>query len=339
MKKAITFFAAALAAVSVFAGEAADTVKVNYRPNFHGTVRSRFEYATDGGEYRFQVRNARFSINGNICREISYFVNTDLCDRGKMKILDAWARAEFVPHLSLQAGQFRMPFGVDPFRAPHQYYFANRSFIGKQMCNYRAVGAMLIYDFAALPLKLEAGAFNPYSIGDHTGWGKKLAGAGKATLGLGEFTLSAGASTIRPSGIRANLAGASLSWSHSRWIVEGEYMHKHYVHGAYKNAHAYSVFTNYYMPVNAGIFNRLSFQGRFDGITDHSNCAPDDEGVLKVTDNARNRITAGATLTCMKMKNMYFDFRVDYEKNFYRHDFKPTPEYGDKIVAEIVLRF
>ncbi|MDE5744793.1 MAG: OprO/OprP family phosphate-selective porin [Paramuribaculum sp.] len=339
MRKVITFVWAALIAAAAAGAEPKDSAAVSYMPQFHGTVRARFEYATAGGEYRFQVRNARFAINGNISREISYFVNTDLCDRGKMKILDAWAKAEFVPHLSLQAGQFRMPFGVDPFRAPHQYYFANRSFIGKQMCNYRAVGAMLIYDFACAPLKLEAGAFNPYSIGDHTGWGKKLAAAGKATLGLGDFKVSAGGASIYPSGIRANMTGACLSWSRGRWIAEGEYMYKHYLHGASRNAHAYSVFTSYYMPVKAGIFNRLSVQGRFDGITDHSDCAKDENGLLHITDAARNRITAGATLTTMKAKNMFFDFRVDYEKNFYRHGFKPAPEYGDKLVAEIVLRF
>ncbi len=41
----------------------------------------------------------------------------------------------------------------------------------------------------------------------------------------------------------------------------------------------------------------------------------------------------------MKAKNMYFDFRVDYEKNFYLHNVKASPEYADKIVAEMVLRF
>jgi hypothetical protein len=337
MKKVLSICAAAAIAVSAPAQESKDSV--NYMPHFHGTVRARFEYATEGGEYRFQVRNARFSVNGNITREISYFINTDLCDRGKMKILDAWAKAEFVPGVSLQAGQFRMPFGVDPFRAPHQYYFANRSFIGKQMCNYRAVGAMLIYSLPSVPLKLEAGAFNPYTIGDHAVWEKTLAAAGKATYTAGNVKLSAGASTIRPNGVRANIAGACVSWSHGRWIVEGEYMHKHYVRDAFKSAHAYSVFSNYSMPVKAGIFNRLSFQGRFDGITDHSDAKPDENGLLTLTDPARNRITAGCTLTTMKAKNMYFDFRVDYEKNFYLHHYKPSAEYGDKVVAEVVLRF
>lgn len=337
MKKLLTLCIAAAAALSANALEPKDSI--SYMPHFHGTVRARFEYATRSGDYRFQVRNARFSVDGNITREISYFINTDLCDRGKMKILDAWAKAEFVPGFLLQAGQFRMPFGVDPFRAPHQYYFANRSFIGKQMCNYRAVGAMLIYNFASIPLKLEAGAFNPYTIGDHAVWEKSLAAAGKATLTLGNVKLSAGASTIKPSGRRANLLGACAGWSHARWIVEGEYMHKHYTHSAFKPAHAYSFFTSYFMPVKAGIFNRLSFQGRFDGITDHSDAAPSESGELTLTDPARNRITLGSTLTTMKAKNMFFDLRVNYEKNFFRHNYTPEPEFADKLVAEVVLRF
>ncbi len=308
MKKLLTICASA--AIALCAGAQDKEDSISYMPHFHDPVSSR-------------LRNARFSIDGSITKEISYFINTDLCDRGKMKILDAWAKMEFVPNLSLQAGQFRMPFGVDPFRAPHQYYFANRSFIGKQMCNYRAVGAMLIYNFSKLPLKLEAGAFNPYTIGDHAVWEKAIAAAGKATLSAGNMKFSAGASSIRPSGKRANLLGASASWSHARWIVEGEYMHKHYVK----------------MPVKAGIFNRLSFQGRFDGITDHSDAIPDENNCLTLTDPARNRVTVGGTLTTMKAKNMYFDFRVDYEKNFYLHNVKASPEYADKIVAEMVLRF
>ena len=38
--------------------------EVDYRPNVHGTIRSRFEVATESGDYRFQVRNARVSIDG-----------------------------------------------------------------------------------------------------------------------------------------------------------------------------------------------------------------------------------------------------------------------------------
>ena len=124
--------------------------EVDYRPNVHGTIRSRFEVATESGDYRFQVRNARVSIDGMVAPSINYYINTDFCDRGKIKILDVWARMRIMQGLSIQAGQFRMPFGVDPFRGPNSYYFANRSFIGKDVCNVRAVGAKLSYDFSEI---------------------------------------------------------------------------------------------------------------------------------------------------------------------------------------------
>lgn len=88
-------------------------------PEIHGTLRPRWEMLTSGGEMRFQMRNARLSIRGRIVPGvIDYYAQTDLCDRGKIKILDAWGRLTFVPELQVQAGQFRVPFGTDCFRGP-----------------------------------------------------------------------------------------------------------------------------------------------------------------------------------------------------------------------------
>lgn len=64
--------------------------KVNLVPKIHGTVRARWEMDTKGGENRFAVRNARVSISGEIAQPIDYYIQTDFCDQGKMKILDAW---------------------------------------------------------------------------------------------------------------------------------------------------------------------------------------------------------------------------------------------------------
>ncbi|WP_303741948.1 porin [uncultured Muribaculum sp.] len=313
--------------------------EVDYRPNVHGTIRSRFEVATESGDYRFQVRNARVSIDGMVAPSINYYINTDFCDRGKIKILDVWARMRIMQGLSVQAGQFRMPFGVDPFRGPNSYYFANRSFIGKDVCNVRAVGAKLSYDFSEIPLVVEFGAFNPTTIGDHSGWNKSLAFAGKATYTLGNVKLSTGVQSVIPDSIRANLIDGCVSWSANRWMVEGEYMYKHYTNSSHKPCHAYNFFASYYMPIEAGVFNRLSFQGRFDGMTAHSNGKRNDDGVL-ITDNPpRNRVTVGATISYYRSKNLFVDLRANYECYFYHHDAVTTPDSGDKAVVELVLRF
>lgn len=316
----------------------AEESDIDYKPVFHGTVRSRWELATENGENRFQVRNARLSVEGRIAPEIQYYINTDLCDRGKMKILDAWGQINITDDLKARAGQFRMPFGVDPFRGPQNYIFANRSFIGKQVCNVRAVGAKLEYSLPVIPLKVEAGAFNPSTISDHETWHRKMSYASKATYTIDCVKLATGIQSLSPDSVRMNLIDGSISWSADRWTVEGEYMYKHYTHKAHKACHAYSIFADYRMPVNAGIFNTLSFQGRFDGMTAHSNGTRNEDGLLTTTDPARNRITAGATLSYVK-KALHADIRVNYEKYFYRHDAEYLPGDGDKLVVELVVRF
>ncbi len=311
---------------------------INYIPQIHGVVRGRFEYSTQHGEGRFQIRNARVNIGGNISKAIDYFIQSDLCDRGKMKILDAWGRLKFTDDVSLRAGQFRMPFGVEPFRSPTNYYFANRSFMGKQMCNYRAVGAEVSYAFASTPLKIQAGAFNPTSISDHTGWHKTMAYSGKATYTVRNVEISAGLMSIEPDSVRANLIDGAIVWKCGRWIAAGEYMWEHYTHGN-GNAHSYLVMANYSMPVNWWEFNQISLQGRFDGLTKHSSGMLDEEHNLKFDNPARNRITLGATLSYKRNKSVYADLRANYEKYFYHKNADISSDGGDKVVIELVVRF
>lgn len=329
---------AAFVLPTIVAGASEDE-KVNYRPNVHGTIRPRFEMSTDNGEARFQVRNARLSLDGRIAKSIDYYFNTDFCDRGTIKILDVWARIKMVDELSFQAGQFRMPFGVDPFRAPHNYIFANRSFIGKQICNIRAVGAKLSYDFSRIPLRLEGGVFNPTPIGNHETWNKDMSYAAKAVYKLSNVTLTTGFMSIIPGGVRTNLVDGCIGWTCGRWQIEGEYMNKHYTNSAHDASHSYSAYADYAMPVKAGVFNKLSFQGRFDGMTDNSDAKCDESGALTTTDPARNRVTIGSTISYVKSKNTYVDLRLNYEKYFYRHEAIIAQGEGDKVVLELVLRF
>lgn len=317
-------------------GETTDTL--SRLPHIHGALRARYEMATQGGEERFQMRNARVTIDGLISPAIDYFVQADLCDRGKMKILDAWGRLEVAQGLRLQAGQFRLPFGTDCFKAPSNYIFANRSFIGKNMNNVRGVGAKISWTHSLLTL--EGGAFNPTSITDQERWVKRLAYAGKAVLRPGHgLTIAAGAQTIIPDSVRINLTGASVGWTHGALTLEGEYMNKHYTRSAHSTAHAWNLFADYAFPVKAGIFNRASVQGRWDGMTAHSNGIRDSLGELTTNDPARNRITLGATLT-YGYKAVRCDLRLDYEKYFYHHGVKaPSLDAADKVCAELVIRF
>lgn len=37
-----------------------------------GTIRSKYEYQTEEGEGRFEVRTARINVAGNVTKEVSY---------------------------------------------------------------------------------------------------------------------------------------------------------------------------------------------------------------------------------------------------------------------------
>ena len=51
--------------------------------NIHGTIRSKYEYQTEEDEGRFEVRNARISVDGQLSPIIIYKAEIDLCDEGK----------------------------------------------------------------------------------------------------------------------------------------------------------------------------------------------------------------------------------------------------------------
>lgn len=315
----------------------AATDSISYLPVFHGTFRGRYEQSTVDGEQRFQVRNARLSVAGIITPRIDYFVQTDLCDRGKMKILDAWGRFKPSASVDLQMGQFRMPFGVESFLAPHTYYFANRSYMGKAMCNYRAVGAKAVWRYK--PLTVEAGVFNPNTISDHEQWHRPMAYSAKASWQLRNVLLSAGFMSIEPDSVRANLADVALRWHAGRWTVAAEYMYEHYTNSRHKASHSYVGQVNYAMPVRLWEFNSLSFQARFDGITAQSDGKKLVGGRLTTTQKPVNRITAGSTISHIHSKSIFADLRVNYEKMFFHKGVEVTPDMGDKLVVEMVLRF
>lgn len=307
--------------------------QISYVPNIHGVMRARWELDTEHGDNRFQMRNARVSLDGKIAPWIEYFIQTDFCDAGVIKILDAYGRFKVVDGMTVQTGQFRMPFGVETFRGPQNYIFANRSFMGKQIMNYRAVGAKVAYTLPKVPFTLEFGAFNPKSIGNHTPWNRTVAYSAKASYKVGDVAFSAGYASIKPFDVRANLLDGAVVWDDGRhWLVGGEYMFKHYVDDSAADVHSWVGFVDWHMPVKAGIFNRWSVQARGDGMTDHLTM----DG-LKI-EPARERITIGSTLT-YSYKIVHADVRLNYEKYFYHNGYRPSVGDTDRLVAELVIRF
>lgn len=308
--------------------------KISYIPEFHGAVRPRWELDTETGNSRFEVRWARFTAEGKIAPKIGYFFQVDLCDQGAFKFHDAYAKMEVAKGLEIQAGQFRMPFGREPFMAPQNYVFANRSFMGKQMCNYRKVGAKLTYKIpTALPLTVEAAVGNAGGVSNHNTWSKSYMGCGRVTLEAGDFNICGGVMNILPDVTRIMLYDLGTTWKSGNWRGGMEYMNEHYVRSSHKDAHSWVLWGDYGRDAKLGIFNHWSVQARYDGMNRQWN---GEEG--SANNEGRHRATIGGTIS-YRYKNVFADVMLDYEQYFYQHGYTPTDGQGNKMVLELAVRF
>lgn len=314
--------------------------------NIHGTIRSKYEYQTEEGEGRFEVRNARISVDGQLSPIIIYKAEIDLCDEGKIKMLDAYTRLKPLTGLQFTIGQMRVPFTIDAHRSPHQQYFANRSFIAKQVGNVRDVGAAIGYNInAGFPIILEAGLFNGSGLTNQKDfWTNSVNFSAKAQLLLPHgFGLVLSTQKIKPDDVDVMMYDAGLYWHARGWHVEAEYLYKHYAHGAFRPVHAFDSFVSYDIPTGQGLIRYVTPLLRYDYMSDHSDGKrylegkENPEGSLIVNDYQRSRFTGGVTLSLKKP--FVSDIRINYEKYFYREGGVAHTSEKDKLVVELVTRF
>ncbi len=318
----------------------AQTVKVG------GTLRGKYEYQTQEKEGRFEVRTARFNVSGDINPTISYKAEIDLCDEGSIKMLDAYTKIKPWRTLNFTIGQMRVPFTIDAHRSPDQQYFANRSFIAKQVGNVRDVGARLGYTFGVgFPIVLEAGLYNGSGLTNQKDfWTNSVNFSAKAQLllpiGL-DVVLSA--QKVKPDHKTVMMYDAGLTYHRGPFIAEAEYLYKHYADGAFHPVHAFDAFASYDIPLRRCLFTKVSPLVRYDYMGDHSDGKryldgkADTGGQLVVNDYKRSRITGGATLSFDKP--FISEIRINYEKYLYRHDALPKVSERDKIVVEVMTKF
>lgn len=336
-KKMTTMLLLSMLTAAVYAQN--DEEEVDRTPKIGGTIRSKYEYQTEEGEGRFEVRTARVSVSGNVTKEVSYKAEIDLCDEGKIKMLDAYTRIKPWSTLQFTIGQERVPFTIDAHRSPHQQYFANRSFIAKQVGNVRDVGFTGCYtQKEGLPFVLEGGLFNGSGLTNQKEWHKTLNYSIKAQLLPNKnWNLTLSTQMIKPEHTRINMYDAGIYYQNNRFHIEAEYLYKMYGHEAFKDVHAVNSFVNYDLPLKK-VFNKISFLARYDMMTDHSNGLADSEtGVLKINDYARHRVTGGITLSLSKA--FIADLRLNFEKYFYQKSGVPKESERDKIVIEFMTRF
>ena len=323
-----------------------DGEKVDRTPKLHGTIRGKYEYQTEEGEGRFQVRNARVSLDGKLTKIVSYKAEIDLSDEGKIKMLDAYTRLRPVRGLDFTIGQMRVPFTIDAHRSPHMQYFANRSFIAKQVGNVRDVGATLGYSFnVGFPIKLEAGMFNGSGLTDQKDfWTSNINFSAKAQFFLPRgFNITLSTQKIKPDNVSVMMYDAGAYYHAHGWHVEAEYLYKHYGNNAFDAVHSVDAFVSYDIPLRKCLFTKISPLVRYDYMSDHSDGMryldgkEDTAGLLVINDYQRSRLTGGVTFSL----DLPFvsDIRLNYEKYFYRDGAIAKPSERDKIVVEFMTRF
>ena len=316
-------------------------IPAQYIPTFHGTFRAMYEHSTVGAGSRFLVRSARFSAQGRVLPIAEYYFQLDLCDRGKLKILDAYITVHPFKGFKVMAGQARVPFSVGATRAPHQYHFANRAMAMKYFGNLRNAGVKVAYTVPGTTLYAEGGAFNGSNMGDQTPWNRSLTYSVKANYTAGGWMPQIAFMSRLPGGdgVRINQGNASITYQDSRFYFEAEYIYRTYTGRSYKASHGYNVEADLAFPVHSKLINRLSVQARFDGITDASTGLRDADGLLTTDYLACNRATVGLTASYVKGK-LHTDLRLNYEQYFYSHGRKALSDDDDnKLVAALVLYF
>lgn len=328
------FAVSALMAMSMAA-----SAQIEYLPMIHGTVRGKYELQTTNGKQRFEVRNARVSLEGKVLPLVAYKAEIDLSDEGNIKMLDAYAR--YVPNdtWNVTIGQMRVPFTIDAHRSPHQQYFANRSFIAKQVGNVRDVGVTGAFSWKeGLPLKLEGGLFNGSGLTNQKEWHGTLNYSAKLQLMPWEnYNLTLSVQKIHPEDVSIYMYDIGTYCEIGRWHLEAEYLYKRYAHDAFDDVHAVDAFINYDQPLRKCVFKKISFLARYDSMGDHSDGTSDEDGNLYITDYSRQRITGGVTLSFGKA--FQADLRINYEKYFYDHLSLAKESEQDKLVMELMLRF
>lgn len=326
----------------VFACLTMSIIAQDFKPEIHGTIRGKYEYQTQEGEGRFQVRNARFSLSGNVVDAVSYKAEIDLSDEGSIKMLDAYTRITPLKAFNFTIGQMRVPFTIDAHRSPHQQYFANRSFIAKQVGNVRDVGATLGYTLnAGFPIILEAGLFNGSGLTNQKDyWTKGVNFSAKAQLFFPKgFNLTLSTQKIKPANTTIMMYDAGAYYHAHGWHVEAEYLYKHYSHEDYHDVNAIDAFVNYDIPLrgNKNLIKTISPLVRYDYMSDHSDGKPNEDGLLTTDEYKRSRITGGVTLSLAKP--FISDIRINYEKYLYRDGAIVKPSEHDKFVIEFMTRF
>ncbi|MGD0342569.1 MAG: porin, partial [Bacteroidales bacterium] len=277
----------------------------------------------------FEVRNARLGAKGKINDYMSYKVELDLSDEGKMKVLDTYIKFTPVANLDFFMGQRKIPFSTDYMRTPAENIFANRSFLAKYICDgMRDIGFYAEYKFNGnLPVDMIAGAVNGTG-NNNPEWIRKPNLSARVIAGHDEGLRVAGNFYSGETQYRDHIAmlGGELRYATGNFFVESEYISSNWTDTLSARVHDYGFYIHSYynFMLNKKMIKMISPTARWDfmGSSVHNN------------DIDADRLTFGINVG-FEPKQFYSEIRLNYE-NYLKSS---LPVMTDKLTLEFIARF
>ena len=290
---------------------------------------------------RFNVRNTRVGVRGDIGEYLSYRMQVEFSNEGVFQPLDLFGTMKLTKNLSFLFGQQNIPFDNNYVISPGEMMFANRTFVGKFFTpGTRDIGAVMQYRFriGSFPLEGQAGMFNGGTI-NQPNWSDKPSFAFRMIAGsMSGFRSSA--KIYRYNNERRDLLfwGTDVRYANNRLRLEAELMNRRsYTTGLdLLGAYIQGLYT-FDLPNPNGMFRNISPAVRFDAMGyDAWNNGFD-----------VSRLTAGIQfgLTFIPLDSL---FRIDYEQYFVQ-DGLVFPDFqipgrddhvtDNKVTIELIVRF
>ena len=305
---------------------------------FDGAIKTKLEISADSGAMRFNVRNSRMGLRGDIGEYLSYRIQVELSSEGSFAPLDLYGTLKPAKGLSINLGQTSVPFENSYIITPAEMMFSNRAFIGKFFTpGSRDIGASLQYRFtpAEIPLELQAGAFNGGRI-NNPQWTTRPSYAFRITAGSMEgFRTSAKIYRYAGENLDLLLWGADLHYAGKHLRIEAEAMNRNPEGGAGETLFGAYIQGAYVFELNkANMFHNVWPAFRWDAMGYGA-----DKNGLDV-----NRLTVGLNFG-VSLKPFASVLRFDYEQYFVRSSHFPEFDNRDlhvsdnKFTIELLIKF
>ena len=330
MKKYIqlTLILVSLTCFNVLSQESSEN-RSEYFPDIFGILKTKFEFDLDNSLMRFEVRNARFGAIGKINDYMSYKIEIDLSDEGKIKMLDAYVKFLPVKNLGFYLGQRKIPFSTDYMRNPAESIFANRSFLAKYINDdMRDIGFYTEYKIPGeIPVNILIGAVNGTG-NNNPQWIGKPNLAGRMTIGNEERIRLTGNLYYGEARGRKQftMVGGEFRYTNGSYFIESEYIRRSWTDTLAISRHDDGLYIHtYYNFIREDkMICMVSPVARFDMIGN---------SVFSKANDA-SRLTLGVNIG-FEPRQFYSEIRLNYE-NYFRSS---LPIHTDKLTLEFIARF